>query len=76
MIIQEYYSTRNDGVRLIRTYSDLNVYIQGENGINYAEAVDPEEKHRTYTETNIPIEIAPEPDISSEEILEILLGGE
>ena len=52
MIIQEQI-----GEDLIRTYSDLNVYIHG--GFpegDYAEAIDPIYMNRTYTETSIPIE--------------------
>ena len=69
MIIQELIG--ND---LVRTYSDQNVYIHG--GFpeaDYAEAVDPVSKGRTYTETDIPIE---EEEATAEEILDILLGGD
>lgn len=51
MIKQEYLE--ND---LVRTYSDLGVYIHG--GFpesDYEEAIDPVSANRTYTETNIPI---------------------
>lgn len=51
MIVQELIE---DG--LVRTYSDLGVLIHG--GIpegDYAEAVDPANLNRVYTETNIPI---------------------
>lgn len=52
MIVTEPYS---EG--LILTYSDLNMKIrQDGTGIIYDSAVDPEETHRTYTETDIPIE--------------------
>lgn len=52
MIVQEQI---ND--TLIRTYSDMNVYIRGGNPVgNYAEAVDPISANRVYTETDIPIE--------------------
>lgn len=54
MIIQEYYTTRSDGVRLIRTYSNKNFMIERD-GIMYDEAIDPEDLHREYTETNTPI---------------------
>lgn len=59
MIVQEYYTTRLDGVRLFKTYSDLSLYIrQVETGIIYDSAIDPEEKlnERHYEETDIPIE--------------------
>ena len=57
MLITEYYATRKDGVVLNRTYSDEGFYIERE-GIRYAEAVDPAELGRTYTETDelIPVE--------------------
>ena len=54
MIIQEYYSTRSDGVRLIRSYSNRKMMIERD-GIMYDEAIDPEDLHREYTETNTPI---------------------
>lgn len=57
MIVVEYYMTRKDGVVLNRTYSDAGYYIERD-GIRYAEAVDPAELNRTYTETDelIPVE--------------------
>ena len=78
MIVQTYYATRPDGVVLIRTYSDNNVWIQNQDGVLYEEAIDPQHLHRTYTETNIPIEPEPVPpeDISAEELVNILIGGE
>ena len=66
---------------LIRTYSDQGVLIHG--GMpegDYAEAIDPIDLHREYTETDIPIEGDEEGDEPSpgpseaEEILQILLG--
>ena len=56
----------------IRTYSDAGMMIHG--GLpeaDYAEAIDPAELGRTYTETDIPIE-ADESD--AEEIVSILTG--
>ena len=57
MIQVEYFMTRKDGVVLNRTYSDAGYYIERD-GIRYAEAVDPAELGRTYTETDelIPVE--------------------
>ena len=56
MIRTENY-TRNDGVILIRTYSDQNYMIrQNETGALYCEAVDPQNSGRTYEETDIKIE--------------------
>lgn len=54
-IVTEFYKTREDGVRLVRTYSDTNHYIQRE-GVEYSEAIDPEELGRVYTETDKLIE--------------------
>ena len=57
MIITEYYTTRDDGVRLYRTYSDAGLYIrQEQTGAVYSEAVDVEDSGYTYVETDIPIE--------------------
>ena len=57
MIITENHSTRADGVKLIRTYSDTNHYIERD-GILYAEAIDPKEEKRVYTESS---ELIPPP---------------
>lgn len=57
MIVKEYNSTREDGVRLFRTYSDKNVYIvQNETGAEYIEAIDIENAPYTYSETEKTIE--------------------
>lgn len=57
MIVTEYYKTREDGVVLIRTYSDKGFYIlQSETGIEYSEAVDVEGAPYTYSETDKLIE--------------------
>ena len=41
MIKTEYYTTRNDGVILVRTYSTENKYIkQVETGLEYDTAID------------------------------------
>lgn len=52
MLVQE-----NIDSYLVKTYSDQHVYIRGgfPEGL-YAEAIDPIEMHRTYVETDIPIE--------------------
>ena len=43
MIVKEEYRTREDGVRLYRTYSDIGNYIrQVETNVIYAEAIDVE----------------------------------
>lgn len=61
MLVQETI-IRQDGVRLIKSYSDTNKYIlQLETGYEYVEAIDPEDKHREYQETEK--EIEPEPEV-------------
>lgn len=58
MIIKEKYITREDGVRLYRTYSDIGNYIrQVETNVIYAEAIDVEGALFTYEETEDKIEI-------------------
>ena len=59
MIITEYFKTREDGVVLNRTYSDLGMMI-GRDGVRYSEAVDPAELNRQYTETDEPVEVETE----------------
>lgn len=57
----------------IHTYSDRGMMIYGGSPeADYAEALDPAELGRTYTETDIPIES----ESDAEEILNILLGGD
>lgn len=66
MVIREYYTTREDGVRLFRTYSDTNHYIkQIETGAIYEEAVDVENANYTYEETD-DIIVVPSADILRE----------
>ena len=68
MIKKEYYKTLEDGTVLVRTYSDSNHYIiQNGTGIEYSEAIDPENMNRTYTESEKTIE---EDSISEESKLE------
>lgn len=57
MIKKEYYNTRQDGVKLFRTYSDENKYIQkvGTTEI-YSEAIDVEGATYEYVETEQVIE--------------------
>lgn len=70
MLIVEYYKTRNDGVILNRTYSDANYYIERD-GVRYAEAVDPVDLNRIYTETTVLIKEEPESEeMFSEEYVE------
>ena len=56
MIVRKYYATRNDGVKLYKTYSDFGMYIlQVETGIEYDIAIDVENAPYTYKETSTPI---------------------
>jgi hypothetical protein len=62
MIVREYYSTREDGVRLFRTYSDTNHKImQKSTMVVYDEAIDIEGAPYIYEETDEPIEVAEQP---------------
>lgn len=65
MIKCEFYMTRNDGVMLVKTYSDTNKYIkQNETGMEYDVAIDVgvyengiyKAKNYTYIETEKDIE--------------------
>lgn len=57
MIVKEYFKTREDGVNLYKTYSDLGNYIkQVETGNIYDIAIDIENAPYTYEETDIKIE--------------------
>ena len=56
-IVTEYYTTREDGVVLNRTYSDQNMMVERD-GVRYCEAIDPAELNRQYTETDEPIEVS------------------
>ena len=49
--------TINDRM-LTRTYSDSGYYIQRD-GVRYAEAIDPLDSGRTYTETEVPMKSEP-----------------
>ena len=71
MLITEYFMTRDDGVVLNRTYSDLGMMIERD-GVRYAEAIDPAELDRQYTETDEPIY---DEELTAEEALEIITGG-
>lgn len=57
-----------DSVDLVRTYSDQGMMIrQDETGYLYSEAIDPDYMHRTYTETDIPIEQEEDEPIEQED---------
>ena len=71
MIITEHFEV--SGHDFIRTYSDSGMMIHGGSPEgDYAEATDPANLGRTYTETDIPIE----DDTTAEELLSILTGGD
>lgn len=72
MIVSEYFMTREDGVVLNRTFSDAGMMIERE-GVRYAEAIDPAELVRTYTETDEPV---PGEELTDSQALYILTGGE
>lgn len=60
MIITEFYTTRNDGINLYKSYSDRGFYIrQIETGNVYSEAIDVENAPYTYEETEEKIEREP-----------------
>ena len=69
MIVREFYAENADGVRLVRTYSDLRKMIVRD-GVVYSEAIDPEDSGRVYTESDVDVEL------TAEEALDILLGGD
>ena len=61
MVITEFYGNRFDGVKLYRTYSDINHYIiQHPTEIEYEDAIDVEDAPYTYTESDREIEDIPE----------------
>ena len=73
MIRTEYYMTRDDGVVLVRTYSEEGFKIrQNGTGAIYDDAIDPEDSGRTYTETD---EMIPDEDIEDSEALRMITGG-
>ena len=56
MIQREFYRTREDGVKLYRTYSDKGLLIlQEQTQELYEEAIDIEDASYTYQETDIKI---------------------
>ena len=56
MVITEFYRTREDGVRLIRTYSDQGRMLIRNDGVEYSEAIDVEGIGYTYTESDEMVE--------------------
>ena len=76
MVKAEIYGKFIDGSNLIRSYSDSGYYIERD-GVRYEEAIDPENMHRTYTETDELIPMTEEEEeMNAAEMLNILLGGE
>lgn len=73
MIVREEFTTRADGVKLFRTYSDEGRdIIQNETGIVYSEAIDVENAPYTYTESDEDKDV----ELTAEEALAVILGGE
>lgn len=73
-IIKDFYKTREDGVKLYRTYSDKNFMIHkiGTEEI-YDEAIDVETASYEYEETDTPVEIN---EIEEKALAyDILIGG-
>lgn len=57
MVKTEFYTTRNDGVNLYKTYSDANKYIRKVGTTEeYSEAIDVENRGYEYIETDKEIE--------------------
>lgn len=62
-----------NGKAFIKTYSDSGYLIHGGSPeVDYAEAIDPAELNRTYTETDIPTE--GDGDLSADEVMNALEG--
>ncbi len=78
MIVTEFFETRPDGVNLYRTYDDNYRIMQVQTGAIYDEAIDVEDSGYTYVATEEKREIEPgplpEPIISAEKALDIILG--
>lgn len=68
MIKTEFYRERFDGVKLYKTYSDENKYIeQVQTGRKYTEAIDVEDSGYVYIETDEDIKVnTPEEEIKPE----------
>lgn len=71
MIVTEYFKTRSDGVVLNRTYSDIGMMIERD-GVRYSEAIDPAELNRQYIETDEPIEVDFNGDVTEADYLAAL----
>lgn len=68
--IREYFKTRQDGIRLYRTYSDEYMIQKVGTEETYLEAIDIENSENTYTETDIPLE--PEEQAALDDAMKML----
>lgn len=74
MVVTEHYSTRADGIELVRTYSDKGMkLLQVETGITYDEAIDVSPCKFTYMETDEPAEI-PDETAAKAAAYDVLMG--
>lgn len=62
MIVREFYTTREDGVNLYRTYSDAGFTLIRNDGVEYDEAIDVEDAPYTYTESTNKVEVIEDDD--------------
>lgn len=69
MIIEEFFEL--NGVSHVRRYSDRNVMIAAEDGVEYEVAEDLVSVGKVYHETETPV---PQDEPDAEEILNILMG--
>lgn len=69
MIIEEFFEL--NGVSHVRRYSDRNVMIVAEDGVEYEVAEDLVSIGKVYHETEIPV---PQDEPDAQEILDILMG--
>lgn len=73
-IITEFYGTRKDNVKLYRTYSNSGRTVVRDDGTIFDEAIDIENRGYIYVEGEPISEF--EQELSAEETLDIILGGE
>lgn len=71
MIVTEFYKTREDGVRLVRTYSDIGRLLERD-GVVYEEAIDPEDSGRVYVETEQDADMEISAEAALAELTEVL----
>ena len=76
-IMREFYSTREDGVNLYKTYSNMNLKIKKINTDEiYDEAIDVESATYKYEETQEPKEIGDNTEIMEKAMAYDILVGE